>query len=125
MLTGNQYETRAALISVVHRFLSSRSTLWFAEGKKNLPQRWQKFIDIHGITLKKKNKKEKKILNVFLERAYLLNKRYAEKRGVFGGGGGGCTFVSIYAVTLDYRRLMLHLCITVSLDESQETVCLC
>ena len=31
-LAGNKYETRVALISAVNRYLSSRSTSWFAEG---------------------------------------------------------------------------------------------
>ena len=47
-LAGNKYETSAALISAVNRYLSSRSSSWIAEAIQMLPQREQKCSDIGG-----------------------------------------------------------------------------
>ena len=70
-LTRNKYETRAAFISTVNRYLSIRSTLWFVEGILKLPRRWQKCIDIGGEYFEKQIKKTFwKLLNGFWERYF-------------------------------------------------------
>jgi hypothetical protein len=48
LLAGKKYNTRAALISAVTRYLKHRSMSWFTAGIQKLPGRWQKYVDVGG-----------------------------------------------------------------------------
>ena len=74
-LAGNKYETMAALLSAINRYLSSRSTSRCAEGMQKLPRRWQKCTDVGGKYL------EKELKGIFGKKITIFEKE--QKSGYF------------------------------------------